>query len=129
MRAWNIDDVSNRLPDIVGGVRSVFTDIGGHGGKRSVFARFIAGSDPKVDGLAKVLQSANVKPLRPLMNELRVNKSEAELDCMRKAGSTSGAVFTEAMRVGHRTEKQLWTDLAYGFKSQGLDGDAYVPRP
>ncbi|KAK1818750.1 aminopeptidase [Friedmanniomyces endolithicus] len=125
--AWNINDVSSKLPKLLSESRSVFTDIGGHGAKKSAFSRFIAGSDPKVDGLAKLLQSANVKPLRPIMNELRVKKSEAELACMRKAGHISGAVITEAMRGSYRTEKQLWADLAYGFRTQGLDGEAYVP--
>ncbi|TKA56746.1 hypothetical protein B0A55_11494, partial [Friedmanniomyces simplex] len=124
--AWNINDVSNKLPDLIRATRSVFTDIG-NGGKRSAFSRFIAGSDPKVDGLAKLLQSANVKPLRPIMNELRVDKSEAELACMRKAGHISGAVISEAMRGKYGSEKQLWADLAYGFRTQGLDGEAYVP--
>ncbi|KAK5710605.1 aminopeptidase [Elasticomyces elasticus] len=125
--AWNIDDVGNKLPNLIRDTRSVFTDIGGSGARKSAFSRFIAGSDPKLDGLAKLLQNANLKPLRPVMNELRVSKSEAELDCMRRAGSISGAVITEAMRNSYRTEKQLWADLAYGFKTQGLDGEAYVP--
>ncbi|KAK4580040.1 aminopeptidase [Recurvomyces mirabilis] len=124
--AASIEEVSRRLPDIIDGARMVFTDIG-YGSRKSAFKRFISGSDPKVDGLAKTLQAANVKPLRPLLNELRVNKSEAELDCMRHAASVSGAVITEAMKTAYRTEKQLWADLAYGFRTQGLDGEAYVP--
>ncbi|KAK0818627.1 aminopeptidase [Friedmanniomyces endolithicus] len=110
--AWNINDVSSKLPNLIREARSVFTDIGGHGAKRGAFSRFIAGSDPKLDGLAKLLQSANVKPLQPMMNELRVDKP---------------AVIAEAMRGSYQTEKQLWADLAYGFRTQGLDGEAYVP--
>jgi len=61
------------------------------------------------------------------MNKLRLNKSPAEVANMRKAGSTSGRVITESMRTQFRTEKELWASLDYGFKMQGLDGQAYIP--
>ncbi|KAF2772439.1 xaa-pro dipeptidase app [Teratosphaeria nubilosa] len=129
---WNadevgsIEDVERVLPGIIQGARSVYTDIG-YAAKKSVFQRFLAGSTSEVDGLAKLLQTATVKQLRPIMNELRVNKSEAELNNMRIAAHTSGLVITEAMKHPHRTEKQLWADLAYGFRTHSLDGEAYVP--
>lgn len=61
------------------------------------------------------------------MNSLRLNKTEAEIGNMRKAGKASGTVFTEAMKTHFDTEKELWASLDYGFKLQGLDGPAYVP--
>lgn len=61
------------------------------------------------------------------MNSLRVDKSEAEVVNMRRAGQASGRIFTEAMRNQFDTEKELWASLDYGFKMQGLDGSAYVP--
>lgn len=123
--AGEIDSVSSKLSQMIMSASSVFTDIG-YGVKTSAFKRFIGGS-PKVDGLASLLQKATVKLLRPLMNELRVTKSEAEIRCMRKAGTVSGAAFTWAMQNEHKSEKQLWADLAYAFQSQGLDNEAYVP--
>ncbi|KAH9826417.1 hypothetical protein Tdes44962_MAKER10037 [Teratosphaeria destructans] len=124
--AASIEDVERVLPGIIKGARSVYTDIG-YGAKKSAFQRFLAGNTSEVDGLAKLLQTATVKQLRPIMNELRVNKSDAELNNMRIAAHTSGLVITEAMKIPHRTEKQLWADLAYGFRTHGLDGEAYVP--
>ena len=124
--ADDVAHISNILPKIIDNAREVYTDIGTHG-RKSAFSRFFAGSATKPEGFAKLLQNSTVKHLRPLMNELRLTKSKAELDCMRKAGAISGAVITEAMRKTYRSEKQLWTDLAYGFKTQGLDGEAYVP--
>ncbi|KAK5113225.1 hypothetical protein LTR62_003561 [Meristemomyces frigidus] len=124
--AGSIDEASRKVSDIIGSAKMVYSDIG-YGSRKSTFQRFVSGSNPKVDGLAKMLQTANVRPLRPLLNELRVDKSEAELNCMRRAGAVSGAVITEAMKTGYRTEKQLWADLACGFRTQGLDGEAYVP--
>jgi intermediate cleaving peptidase 55 len=124
--ARSIEEVASVLPDIILGAKTVFTDIG-YGGRKSAFQRFLAGTKSEVDGSAKLLQNASVQPLRRIMNELRVTKSDAELMNMRKAGIISGAVFTEAMKNQYRTEKQLWADLAYGFRTQGLDGEAYVP--
>ena len=71
--------------------------------------------------------SASVNALRPLMNKLRINKSEAEINNMRKAGKISGRAFTEAMRQEFTSEKDLWTFLDYQFKINGCDGSAYVP--
>jgi intermediate cleaving peptidase 55 len=90
-------------------------------------ARFFIGTYESTGGWPKVVKDKTVKSLVPLMNELRLTKSQAELECMRKAGRISGAVITEAMRNGYKTEKQLWADLAYGYRTQGLDGEAYVP--
>lgn len=123
--AGDIEQVANILPQLLSGGREVYTDIG-YTSRKSAFSRFIAGQ-PKVDGLAKVLQDAKVKALRPILNELRLTKSEPELECMRRAGSISGAVITQAMMGTPSSEKQLWADLSYGFRSNGLDGEAYVP--
>lgn len=123
--AGDIEDVSEVLPGIIASAREVYTDIGTMS-RRNAFDRFVGGT-PVVDGLARILKTSSVRRLRPLINELRVNKSEAELDNMRRAGSVSGAVITQAMKGTHLSEKQLWADLSYGFRSQGLDGEAYVP--
>ncbi|KAH0026902.1 peptidase M24, partial [Aureobasidium melanogenum] len=79
------------------------------------------------EGFGKLLQENNVRPLRPIMNNLRVKKSEAEILNMRKAGQVSGRAFTETMKTPMSTEKDLWTMLDTGFKIGGLDGSAYVP--
>jgi len=124
--ANDIETLPHVLPDLIQSANSVYTDIG-HGVRRNPLQRFITGSDPCRGPLASLLKDLPVKALKPLMNKLRIDKSEAELNCMRRAGTISGVVITEAMRNNHKTEKQLWADLAYGFKSQGLDGEAYVP--
>lgn len=96
--------------------------------KKSSFSRLL-GNDttPREGTLQALLKSENVKSLRPLMNEMRLTKSEAEISNMRKAGKSSGRAFTEIMGKQYHLEKDLWNDLAYGFKTRGLDGDAYVP--
>lgn len=68
-----------------------------------------------------------VKPLRPVLNELRVVKSDSEVVNMRLAGQASGRAFTESMRQHFSKEKDLSAFLQYQFKVQGCDCSAFVP--
>ena len=92
-----------------------------------MFSRLFGSSYPKAEGLAKILEDSKVKPLKPLINDLRVFKSDAEISNMRKAGQASGRSFTEAMRNAWTKEKDLAAFLEYKFKRYGCDGSAYVP--
>ena len=125
--AGDVGDISTLLPRLIGREKEVFTDIGSPIRRRSAVSRFFGGSASHFARLSDALQPSRVSPLQPLMSELRVTKSAAELDCMRFAGRVSGAAFTDAMRKDYTTEKQLWADMAHAFQSGGLDGEAYVP--
>lgn len=74
-----------------------------------------------------MLKDANVRPIRPVLNDLRIFKSEAEIKNMRIAGKLSGRAYTNAMRQQWTKEKDLGAYLEYQFKAQGCDGSAYVP--
>jgi intermediate cleaving peptidase 55 len=74
-----------------------------------------------------MIKDSRVKPLKPLMNELRVVKSESEISNMRIAGRASGRAFTNAMRRQWTMEKDLGAFLDYDFKLGGCDTTAYVP--
>ena len=125
--AYDIDRLQSILPDLIGSAKEVYTDIGSSNGRKSPFQRYFAGNTTRPEGFAKAVQNAYTKPLRAIMNELRLTKSDAELNCMRKAGSISGEVITACMRRAYSLEKELWNDLSYGFRKQGLDGEAYIP--
>jgi intermediate cleaving peptidase 55 len=127
MQAGDINRCHDLLPDIISRAREVYTDLLGTTTK-SAFRRYFS-SLKKVpsEGFGKLLQENNVRPLRPIMNNLRVKKSESEILNMRKAGQVSGRAFTETMKTPISTEKDLWTMLDTGFKVGGLDGAAYVP--
>lgn len=66
-------------------------------------------------------------PLRPLVNNLRVLKSPAEVANMRHAGRVSGRAITDAMRRPWTREKDLQAYLDYAFTNDGCGGPAYVP--
>lgn len=78
-------------------------------------------------GLAKVLESSNITPLKDIINDIRNIKSDAEIANMRKAGQASGRAFTDAMRQAWTKEKDLAAYLDYKFRMNSCDGSAYVP--
>jgi intermediate cleaving peptidase 55 len=74
-----------------------------------------------------MIKNSKVKPLKPLMHDLRIIKSAAEIANMRLAGKYSGRAFTNAMRLQWTKEKDLGAFLDYDFKIGGCDTTAYVP--
>ena len=94
---------------------------------KSLFSRFLHGQPPKAEGLAKVLKSSNIQPLRNVINEVRNLKSDAEIANMRKVGQASGRAYTDAMRQAWTKEKDLAAYLDYQFRVRGCDCSAYVP--
>ncbi|PSK33626.1 hypothetical protein B9Z65_7513 [Elsinoe australis] len=125
--AHDVGRVASILPSLLEG-QTVYTDALRPEKRPSAFAQFMKGSRQSESGtLQGLLKSENVKPLGPVMNALRLVKSEAEILNMRKAGRLSGRTYTNAMKQSYQSEKDLWNDMAYGFKKNGLDGEAYVP--
>lgn len=110
---------------IIDGATEVYTDLDVN--PTHSHSRFFASSQPSTENLAGLLNSSTIKPLKPISNEIRVFKSDAEIVNMRKAGQISGRVFTEAMRRRWTTEKDLGAFLDYKFRQSGCDGSAYVP--
>jgi len=126
----SIDNLPRLLPDIVNRSRIVYTDLPQSRITKNILSRYLAGSEPsRTGGIASVLRDAQapVQPLRPLINELRLIKSKAEITNMRHAGKLSSRAFTDAMRESFSAEKDLDAFLDYRFKQDGCDGPAYVP--
>ncbi|KAF2494832.1 metallopeptidase [Lophium mytilinum] len=119
------------LPRILQRSSEIYTDLPSSVHPKTPFTKFISGFDPyHTQGLAQLFRDAPktpIKPLRPLMNNLRVTKSDAEVRNMRKAGQVSGRAITAAMRQSFSGEKDLDSFLDYKFKGEGCDGPAYVP--
>lgn len=90
-------------------------------------------SSPSNKKLHTLLDSASpddslpISPLRPLLNNLRIIKSPAEIANMRHAGRVSGRAITDAMRRAWTHEKDLSAYLDHAFTKDGCGGPAYVP--
>ena len=74
-----------------------------------------------------MLGTRKVHALKPVINDVRAFKSDAEIRNMRKAGQESGRAFTDAMGGTWSREKDLGAYLEYRFKCRGCDTSAYVP--
>ena len=115
------------LPPILNGASGVFTDLATKPTGSASLSRILFDAPLSNDSIAKALKSSSLRPLNPIMNELRVFKSDSEIVNMRKAGQISGRAITNAMREGWSYEKDLQAFLEFGFKLGGCDGSAYVP--
>ncbi|MCJ1313155.1 hypothetical protein MMC25_006832 [Agyrium rufum] len=121
--------MSKLLRSVISSASQVFTDIPTSSSNQSAFSRLLSGPNQSSsnEGFTRMLESTKVKPLRPLINEVRAFKSETEIACMRRAGQASGRAITETMRHTWSREKDLWSYLEYQIKSQGCDTSAYIP--
>ncbi|KAI9666067.1 MAG: hypothetical protein M1821_004002 [Bathelium mastoideum] len=123
----DINAIQERLPQILRGAGTVYTDVPGSAKSKPAFSRYFSGSASTSHAFEKLLEPHKVRPLRPLLNDLRIVKSESEVNIMRKIGQNSGRAITDAMRHQHVLEKELWASLEHGFIKQGCNGSAYVP--
>ena len=92
--------------------------------------RIFGDAPPESPVFADIVTKSNltVEALRPVMNGLRVMKSESEIANMRLAGKISGRAFTKAMAGARcKSEKALQTNLEHGFQLGGCGSSAYVP--
>lgn len=119
----DINNLHKLLPPLIKQASEVHTDIA----KCSGFGQFFRNQDAPPNDFQKMIKDSKVKPLKSLMNELRVIKSEAEISNMRMAGKISGRAFTNAMRRQWTKEKDLGAFLDYEFKLGGCEATAYVP--
>ena len=84
--------------------------------------------ESKSKDVSDVLSSQKTKPLAPLLNELRVIKSEDEIALLRRVGQATGRSFQDAMRHGvWKSEQELMAFLQWRHVSNGCEGNAYVP--
>ncbi|KLJ09957.1 xaa-Pro aminopeptidase [Blastomyces silverae] len=123
----SIDDISISPPSILSDASVIYTDLRFTDPSRSSLSRFFSLLKEKNGVLEKIVASHKMRALRPVLNELRIYKSEGEIQNMRKAGQASGRAFTEAMRKGFTKEKDIHAFLEYQFKMNGCDGPAFVP--
>jgi intermediate cleaving peptidase 55 len=126
----SIDDLPRLLPDILSRAQAIYTDLPQSRVSKNLLSRYLAGAEPsRTGGIYSALRDskASLRPLRPLVNELRLIKSEAEIRNMRRAGQHSGRAITDAMRQSFSREKDLDSFLDYWFKQDDCDGPAYVP--
>lgn len=111
------------LAPLIAGASEIYTNIT----KVSGFSSFFRSQGTPPNDFQKMIKDSKVKPLQPLINQIRIIKSEAEIANMRIAGKISGRAYTNAMRRQWTKEKDLAAFLDYEFKIGGCEASAYVP--
>ncbi|RJE25913.1 Xaa-Pro aminopeptidase [Aspergillus sclerotialis] len=123
----DIARIGDILPKILSEATEIYTDIPSFDSPKSSLHRYLYGSMAVSERLKQIVDIRKVKPLRPILNEMRMFKSEDEVLQMRLVGQASGRSFTEAMRQSFTKEKDLNAFLEYQFKVHDCDGSAFVP--
>ncbi|KAF2277149.1 uncharacterized protein EI97DRAFT_432763 [Westerdykella ornata] len=128
----DVNSLPKLLPSVIARAKEIYTDLPNSLISRNTLTRYLSGQEPsRTGGIATIFRDAPhnppIRPLRPLLNSLRVIKSAAEIKNMRKAGQHSGRAFTDAMRHSFALEKDLQSFLEYWFTQDGCEGPAYVP--
>jgi intermediate cleaving peptidase 55 len=126
LQTGDIEQIKEILPPIVSEATEIYTDIRTFDRSQSVLSRYLYGTSGESE-IQKIVGPRKVKALRPILNDLRVFKSDSEVVNLRKVGQASGRAFTEAMRMDFNTEKDLSTFIQSFFRMNGCDGSAFVP--
>lgn len=127
LQTGDISRIGDILPKILSEATEIYTDIPSFDTPKSSLHRYLYGSVAVSERLKQIVDIRKVKPLRPILNEMRMFKSEDEVLQMRLVGQASGRSFTEAMRQSFTKEKDLNAFLEYQFKAHDCDGSAFVP--
>ena len=133
---WNADvvgdiaELGTLLPDIVSGATEVYTDLLAE--SKGALGWLIGTKKTKTEGaISEMVPERKVRSLRPLMNDLRIFKSPAEVACMREAGRASGLAHTDAMRTAvtgaFQTERELHAFLNWRQVHHGCETSAFEP--
>ncbi|ETI27739.1 hypothetical protein G647_00188 [Cladophialophora carrionii CBS 160.54] len=123
----DVSKLKKILPELVGEASQVYTDITNPDPNQSVLRRFLFGAARRTTEFADAIEPKKLHRLRPLMNDLRAFKSQAEIELMRHAGRASGRAHTDVMRKVWTREKQLDAYLRYRFVANGCDTGAFEP--
>lgn len=121
-QAGNINHLPSLLSPLISSASAIYTDIAKPPG-----SGFFRKQEASPSDFQKLIKDHKVNALKPLMNDLRILKSEAEITNMRLAGKISGRAFTNAMRRQWTKEKDLGAFLDYDFKIGGCEGTSYFP--
>ena len=122
-QSGSIHNLHALLPPIIRSASEVYTD----DARSSSYSSIFKNQDQSLNAFQNMVRDSKIKPLKPLMNDLRIIKSEAEIANMRMAGKISGRAFTNAMRRQWTKEKDLGAFLDYDFKIGGCEATAYFP--
>lgn len=126
-KAYSIDKLTSILPDILTDKTAIFYSIGCHPHVENQIIDALQLVKKQIRRGVKAPES--LCDLEPLLSEMRLFKSEAELALMRRAADISVGAHKRAMQACKRVEYeyQLEAELLYEFSRGGCRSVAYDP--
>jgi len=125
--AFSIADFDARLPEILDGPASLYY----------AFGHANSELDEKIIRQLTLMRETNRRPLEPpqtivdptsILHEMRVFKSEAEVEIMQRAADIAAAAHVEAMQTARAGMKEYEVEalLEASFRRQGAAGSSYT---
>lgn len=125
--AYAIDDLSTHLPELLMDKSAIYCSLGRHPTCEAQIMQALQVLKGQVRRGIKA--PGTLSDLDPLLGEMRLFKSEAEIDLMRQAAAISVAAHLRAMQICKQVdnEYQLEAELIHEFCRQGCRSVAYDP--
>lgn len=123
--AWPIDEWEQQLPTLLQGAETLYFNLTGEGALETTLLKQL--NQFRQRSRAGVITPLRVEWLDPLLHEMRLIKSPAELKMMRKAAAMTVAAHRRAMqqcRPG-MVEQQLEGEILHEFSQHGSRTVAY----
>lgn len=125
--SFSIHDLANELPKLLMGIDGLYYSFG----KNASLERQIMDALMQVKAQVRkgIKAPDNLNDLEPILSEMRLFKSEAEITLMRRAAEISVEAHKKAMRAcaSAKNEWELEAELIYEFTRQGCRSVAYDP--
>ena len=126
-QAFPVSSIAEELPKLLGGKSAIYYAVARNPELEKIIMNALMAVKGQVRRGVKAPES--LCDLEPILGEMRLFKSEAELDLMRQAARISVEAHMQAMRHCKwlEDEYQLEAELIYEFARQGCRSVAYDP--
>ncbi|MBT4605775.1 MAG: Xaa-Pro aminopeptidase [Thiotrichales bacterium] len=124
-QAWPIEQWEKQLPELLTGVEQLYFNLGDGTSVEQALLKQL--KQFRQRNRAGVVFPLSIHTLDPLLHEMRLIKSSAELKAMRKAATISAQAHRHAMQQCHigMSEQQLEGEILHQFNQQGSRTVAY----
>ena len=123
--AWPIESWSEQLPELLTGIQQIFFNLGEESSIEQVLLRQLR--QFRQCNRSGVVIPQTIHLLDPLLHEMRLYKSPAEIKAMKRAAAVTVAAHQRAMRVCRPgiVESELEGEILHEFSSHGVRTVAY----
>lgn len=125
--AYPIHELTTRLPDFIEGREAIYSAMGADRAFDNIIMNAVTALNGKVR--SGVQAPTALIDVRPILHDMRLIKSPAEIALMRKAAEISASAHSRAIKFCRPGlyEYQLEAEITHEFQRQGARHHAYTP--